>query len=103
MAIPMRDQIYDKIQTAGSLTDVQLSKALTKEEMTVSPDRFNKILLDLEIMGLINVAWMTKDTRRIEVARQPDDGGGDDGEGGSGEDKEAAEKDYEVSFPGADS
>ena len=33
----------------------------------MTEDKFNKILLDLEIMGLINVAWITKDTRRIEV------------------------------------
>jgi hypothetical protein len=31
------------------------------------PD-FNKILLDLEIYGLIRVSWLTKDKRRIEVA-----------------------------------
>jgi hypothetical protein len=29
---------------------------------------FNKVLLDLEIYGLIRVTWITKAKRRIEVA-----------------------------------
>ena len=28
---------------------------------------FNKILLDMEIMGLVKVNWLTKDVRRIEI------------------------------------
>jgi hypothetical protein len=31
---------------------------------------FNKVLLDLEIYGLIRVTWITKAKRRIEVARE---------------------------------
>ncbi|MFL6459718.1 MAG: hypothetical protein ACJ71J_02005 [Nitrososphaeraceae archaeon] len=31
---------------------------------------FNKVLLDLEIYSLIRVTWITKDKRRIEVARE---------------------------------
>ena len=120
MAIPIRNQVFDRIQTAGSLTDVELSKSLAKGEIAVKEDGLNKILLDLEILGLINVAWITKDTRRVEIAVQP--GGGDDGDedgsgrgrgGGNGGGNGAKngrrtgprgirdEKDYEAGFPGA--
>jgi len=97
MAIPIRNQVFDKIQTAGSLTDVELSKALVKDEIEIKDDRFNKILLDLEILGLINVTWITKDTRRVEVAKRTEKEDEVDAQN-----REMAEKDYEASFPGAD-
>ena len=61
----------------------------------MTEDKFNKILLDLEIMGLINVAWITKDTRRIEVVVEKEEI--DEVEV---QNKEMMEKDYEASFPG---
>ena len=97
MTIPIRNQIYDRIQSAGSLTDVELSKELIKNEIEIKEDRFNKILLDLEILGLINVSWITKDTRRIEISKQDDEE--DEVEA---QNKEMMEKEYEASFPGAE-
>jgi len=48
----------------------------------------------MEIMGLINVNWLTKDTRRIAiVSKQEED---DDVEM---QNKKTLEKDYENSFP----
>jgi len=97
MAIPLRNIIFDKIKEAGSLTDVELYKNLLKEEYVLAEDRFNKLLLDLEILGLIKVAWFTKDERRIEVAvveKEVDEV--------EEQNKEAMEKDYEASFPGLD-
>ena len=61
----------------------------------MTEDKFNKLLLDLEIMGLINVAWFTKDTRRIEVIVIQEEI--DEVEE---ENKKVMEKDYEASFPG---
>ena len=64
-------------------------------EYIISEDKFNKILLDLEILGLITVSWITKDERRIEtvviekVVDKIEE-----------QNKEAIEKDYEASFPG---
>lgn len=98
MTLPIRNRIFDKIQTAGSLTDVELSKALSKADIDVEPDRFNKILLDLEILGLINVSWVTKDARRIEIIKGPDATDEVDEKN-----RLMAEKDYEASFPGASS
>ncbi|MDH3204408.1 MAG: hypothetical protein OEL81_07020 [Nitrosopumilus sp.] len=95
MTIPLRNTIFDKIKNADSLTDVELYKILTKEEYIIPDDKFNKILLDLEILGLIKVAWITKDERRIEafvVEKEVDEV--------EEQNKEVMEKDYEASFPG---
>ena len=97
MAIPIRNTVFDKIKEVNSLTDVELYKILTKDDNILSEGKFNKILLDLEILGLIKVAWMTKDERRIEIVviENPVDKVAE-------QNKEVMEKDYEASFPGVD-
>jgi len=95
MAIPIKNTVFDKIKEAGSLTDSELFKALSKDGVIMTEDKFNKILLDLEIMGLVNVAWITKDARRIEVITAKEEV--DEIEE---QNKEAMERDYEASFPG---
>ena len=97
MAIPLRNIIYDKIKEVNSLTDVELYKSLTKDGLNIPEDKFNKLLLDLEILGLIKVAWFTKDERRIElvVIKKEEDPI-------EKQNKEVMEKDYEASFPGLD-
>ena len=95
MAIPISNTVFEKIKEVGSLTDTELFKALSKDGFIMTEDKFNKLLLDLEIMGLINVAWFTKDKRRIEVVIIKEEI--DEIEE---QNKEVMEKDYEASFPG---
>ena len=84
----------DKIKETGSITDKTLAKKLVKDSYNLSDGLFNKILLDMEIMGLIKVNWLTKDTRRIAiVSKQEED---DDVEM---QNEKTLEKDYENSFP----
>ena len=78
----------------GSITDKTLAKKLIKDGYQLSDDLFNKILLDMEIMGLINVNWLTKDTRRIAIVSKQEEE--DDVEI---QNKKTLEKDYENSFP----
>ena len=95
MTVPLRNTVYDKISEAGALTDVELYKAMIKGGVMIAEDRFNKVLLDLEIMGLIKVSWVTKDERRIEkhvIKEEIDDI--------EAQNKKTLEKDYEASFPG---
>jgi hypothetical protein len=66
MKYPLRNTIYEKVKQAGNITDTDLMRALEKEDNSVSWPDFNKILLDLEIYGLIRVSWVTRDKRRIE-------------------------------------
>lgn len=95
MTIPLKNIVFDKISESGSLTDSELSKALTKDGYMIPEDKFNKILLDLEILGVIKVAWITKDDRRIEVFSIKDEMDEVDQQN-----QETMEKDYEASFPG---
>jgi hypothetical protein len=46
---------------------------LNKESIAVTESDLNKVLLDLEIFGLIKVSWLSKDKRRIEIVTNPDD------------------------------
>ena len=97
MAIPIRNTVFDKIKEVNRLTDVELFKSLVKDGHVIADDRFNKILLDLEILGLITVSWITKDERRIEIVvveKEIDEI--------AEQNKETMEKDYEASFPGVD-
>jgi len=94
MAIPIRNQVLEVIKQKEGLTDKELEKLLTKDGLKITESEFNKVLLDLEIMGLISVSWVTKENRRVEIVTEKIE-----------EDeyeeqiKETEEKDYEASFP----
>ena len=97
MTIPIKNKILEKIKESDGLTDKELSKLLVKNEIILPDSEFNKILLDLEIMGLITVTWMTKDTKRIEVISVTKED-----EEYEKQIKDSEDKDYEASFPGTD-
>ena len=84
----------EKIKESGSLTDKVLAKNLAKDGHQLSDALFNKTLLDMEIMGLVKVNWLTKDTRRIEIVSKQEEE--DDVEM---QNEKTLEKDYENSFP----
>jgi len=94
LTIKYKNIVIDKIKELGSITDKTLAKKLVKDGYHLSDDLFNKILLDMEIMGLINVNWLTKDTRRIAIVSKQEEE--DDVEM---QNKKTLEKDYENSFP----
>jgi len=94
LTVKYKNIVIDKIKELGSITDKTLAKKLIKDGYNLSDDLFNKILLDMEIMGLINVSWLTKDTRRIAIVSKQEEE--DDVEM---QNKKTLEKDYENSFP----
>ena len=85
----------EKIKELGSLTDKTLAKSLIKDGYHLSDALFNKTLLDLEIMGLVNTNWFTKDTRRIEIVSKQEE----EEDEVEKQNKKTLEKDYENSFP----
>ncbi|MGI0056222.1 MAG: hypothetical protein ACREAK_02475 [Nitrosarchaeum sp.] len=95
MAIPLKNIMHEKIKEVNSLTDLELYKAMTKDGIIIPEGKFNKLLLDLEILGLIKVAWITKDLRRIEIVTIKEEIDAVDEQN-----QEMMEKDYEASFPG---
>lgn len=68
MKYPLRNLVYEKVKQVGNITDSDLVTALSKDNISLNEADLNKILLDLEIYGLIRVSWVTKDKRRIETA-----------------------------------
>jgi len=94
LTVKYKNIVIDKIKESGSITDKALAKNLIKDGYNLSDGLFNKILLDMEIMGLINVNWLTKDTRRIAIVSKQEEE--DDVEM---QNKKTLEKDYENSFP----
>ena len=92
-----KDIIFGKGKADSALTDKTLIKNLKKEGHELTEDMFNKTLLDLEILGLINVSWVAKDTRKIEIASKYEED--DEVEL---QNKEALKNDYEASFPGTE-
>jgi hypothetical protein len=85
----------DKIKESGSLTDKTLAKNLAKNGYQLSDALFNKTLLDMEIMGLVKINWLTKDTRRIEIVSSQEE----EEDEVEMQNKKTLEKDYENSFP----
>ena len=94
MTIPIRNHILETIKQKESFTDKELERLLKKDEREITKSEFNKVLLDLEIIGLISVSWVTKENRRVEaitVKIEKDEY--------EEQIKHAEEKDYEASFP----
>ena len=68
MNYPIRNVIYERIkQLGGVTTDQDLVNSLSKENIAIPDDELNKVLLDLEIYGLIQVTWVAKDKKRIDL------------------------------------
>ena len=93
-----KNLVFEKIKESGSITDISLTKGIAKDGYILHEGIINKSLLDLEIMGLINVTWLNKNTRRIEIVYNKNED--DDVEL---ENKKSLENDYEASFPAAKS
>jgi len=98
LTVKYKNIVIDKVKETGSITDKVLAKKLVKDGYNLSDGLFNKILLDMEIMGLINVNWLTKDTRRIAIVSKQEEE--DDVEM---QNEKTLEKDYENSFPESNS
>lgn len=67
MKPPLKNVVYEKIKQAKNITDVDLLNDLNKSGFDVTMSTLNRILLKLEILGLISVTWLSKDKRRIEA------------------------------------
>ena len=93
-----KNLVLEKIKESGSITDISLTKGIAKDGYILHEGIINKSLLDLEIMGLINVTWLNKNTRRIEIVSNKNEE-----DHVELENKKSLENDYEASFPAAKS
>ncbi len=69
MTLPLKNSVFDKIKEHGSLTDSELSKVLIKDGFVIAEDRFNKLLLDLEIIKILTTKMpLDSDVKLQEIA-----------------------------------
>jgi Fe2+ or Zn2+ uptake regulation protein len=71
MKYPLRYAVYEIVKEEGPLTDDEILSILNKNGNKCSSDELNKVLMQLEILGLVTVRWVGKDKRRIEQYTQP--------------------------------
>ena len=71
MKFPLRYAAFEWLKEKKSATDDDLFEALNKNGGKCSPDELDKILMQLEIIGLITIRWVSKDKRRIEFQEKP--------------------------------
>jgi Fe2+ or Zn2+ uptake regulation protein len=67
MKYPLRNIVYEALKEEKNVIDKDLLSRLVRDGEDVSMRDINKVLLQLEILGLITVRWVGKDKRRIEV------------------------------------
>jgi hypothetical protein len=71
MRYPLKYAAFEWIKEKKSTTDDDLIEALNKNGSKCSPDELNKLLMQLEILGLVTIRWVAKDKRRIEMVEKP--------------------------------
>jgi hypothetical protein len=69
MKYPLRNIVYEKMKEQNVTTDKDLLAELLRDGEDVSMRDLNKVLMQLEILGLITLRWQTKDRRRIELVK----------------------------------
>ncbi len=63
----MKFTAYEWLKEEKNASDEELLAALNKNGGKCSVSELNKVLLQLEILGLVTIRWIAKDKRRIEV------------------------------------
>jgi hypothetical protein len=68
----LRNYVYEKVKQVNNIVDIDLLNEMNKGGVGISMAQLNKILLKLEILGLVTVRWIGKDKRRIELILPPE-------------------------------
>ena len=71
MRFPLRYAAFEWLKVKKSATDDDLLEALNKNGSKCSPDELDKLLMQLEILGLVTIRWVAKDKRRVEMVEKP--------------------------------
>ncbi|RLI05200.1 hypothetical protein DRO26_02880 [Candidatus Bathyarchaeota archaeon] len=67
--VPLQHRVIETLKSMGSCDDTELLRVL-KKEVDINMPMLNKVLLQLEIRGLICVYNTTKDKRKIELRKR---------------------------------
>ncbi|HXW94539.1 MAG TPA: hypothetical protein VEJ19_02385 [Nitrososphaerales archaeon] len=71
MRYPLTYTAFEWIKEKRSATDDDLLEALNKNGGRCSPAELDKVLMQLEILGLVTIRWVARDKRRIEFQEKP--------------------------------
>jgi hypothetical protein len=71
MRYPLTYAAFEWIKEKRSATDDDLLEALNKNGNKCSPAELDKLLMQLEILGLVTIRWVAKEKRRIEFQEKP--------------------------------
>jgi hypothetical protein len=71
MRYPLKYAAFEWLKKEKSATDDDLLEMLNKNGGKCSPDELDKVLMQLEILGLVTVRWVGKEKRRIEFVEKP--------------------------------
>ena len=66
MRYPLRYAAYEWIKENKSATEDDMFEALNNNGRKCSPSELDKVLMQLELLGLVTIRWVAKDRRRIE-------------------------------------
>ena len=72
MRYSLRNYVYEKVKQVNNIVDIDLLNEMNKGGVGISMAQLNKILLKLEILGVVTVRWIGKDKRRIELIVPPE-------------------------------
>ena len=64
--MPIKNEIMEILSKQGNVTDTELFNALQSKFPWLNAKEFNRMLMELEIQGLIHVFQIGKNKRRIE-------------------------------------
>lgn len=62
----LKYRAYEFLKAEKHATDDELAEFLNKNG-SCSKNELNKVLMQLEILGLVNISWAAKEKRRVEI------------------------------------
>lgn len=71
MKYPLKNLVLERLRALNYTTDTDLLKDFNKNGTDVTMRDLNRVLLTLEILGMVSVRWMGKGKRRIEFVERP--------------------------------
>jgi hypothetical protein len=70
MKPPLRYRVFEYIKDKKAATDDEILDFINKSD-SYSVHELNKSLMDLEILGAVNIRWVAKEKRRVEFVETP--------------------------------
>lgn len=67
---PLHLEVIEILEKKGALTDIDLQEAVEEDYGDISFRELNRVLMKLEITGLVRVTRLMKGKRRVELVQK---------------------------------